>query len=75
MPRKINKRKAIQAAKRKAVAEDEARKNKRWPWARRVATIAHYHHNHAALAALLLGAKAFQTTIDFGPDGKGVADE
>ena len=67
MPRKINKRKAIQAAKRKAAAEIEARKKRRWPSTRRpadegaprVGMIAHHNGSSMALAALLLGASAF----------------
>lgn len=35
MPRKISKRKAIQAAKRKAAAEAQAMKSRRWPGTRR----------------------------------------
>lgn len=35
MPRKINKRKAIQAAKRKVAAEAEGRKKHRWAGIRR----------------------------------------
>ena len=36
MPRKINKRKAIQTAKRKAAADIEARKRRPWVSTRRV---------------------------------------
>ena len=35
MPRKISKRKAIQAAKRQAAADAESRKNRKWPGTRR----------------------------------------
>ena len=58
MPRKLNKRKAIQAQKRKAQAAEEARKNKRWPGTRRDGLIAHHNGSPAALMALLLGAGA-----------------
>jgi hypothetical protein len=50
MPRKANKRKAIQAAKR-AQAERHAP-------AKKVALIAHHHPNGAALASLLIAARA-----------------
>lgn len=67
MPRKINKRKATQAAKRKVAAEIEARKNRRWPGTRRpadegtprVGMIARHNGSAMTLAALLLGARAF----------------
>lgn len=58
MPRKINKRKAIQAEKRKAQAAEEARKSKRWPGTRRTITIAHHHNNMAVLGSLLVAAGA-----------------
>jgi len=57
MPRKISKRKAIQAEKRKAQAAEEARKNKRWPGTRRTVTIAH-HNNMAVLGSLLVASAA-----------------
>lgn len=68
MPRKINKRKAIQAAKNKAKDAEEARKNKRWPTTRRaysddaprqrIGIIAHHHKNMSVLASLLIAAQA-----------------
>lgn len=63
MPRKINKRKAIQAAKRKA--EEQVSKRKRhWldeesQQPRRVGVIDHHNGSAMALAALLLGSRAF----------------
>jgi len=72
MPRKVNKRKAIQAAKRKALEAEAARKSRRWPGTRRepaqdrrVGMIAH-HNASAALAALLLGIQAVK--VDRGND-------
>ena len=63
MAHKINKRKAIQAAKRKA--EEQASKRKRH-WLDeetrhqcRVGVIAHHNGSAMALAALLLGSRAF----------------
>ena len=59
MPRKISKRKAIQAAKRKAAdADAEARKNRKWPGTRRTAMIAHAHTNMHVLGSLLIAAGA-----------------
>lgn len=58
MPRRINRRKAIQAAKRKALATDELRKNKKSPSTRRVGLIAHHNGSSAALLSLLMGANA-----------------
>jgi hypothetical protein len=63
MPHKANKRKAIQEAKRRAAAAEEARKNKKWPGTRRVAMIAHHNGSQATLISLLLGAGVFD-----GPD-------
>lgn len=71
MPRKKNNRKAVQAQKREALAQENARKNKKWAGTRRdadegpqmprkVAVIAH-HHSSMALAALLLGARGVNT--------------
>jgi len=59
MPRKINKRKAIQAAKRKAAAAIEARKSRRWPGTRREGAV-HQHSRMMALAALLLGGESWR---------------
>ena len=56
MPRKINKRKAIQAKKREA--EKKAKP-------RRVAMIAHYNNNMAAITSLLIAAKV---VTDLGDD-------
>lgn len=58
MPRKISKRKTIQAEKRKAQAAEETRKNKRWPGTRRTVTIAHHNNNMAVLGSLLAAAGA-----------------
>jgi hypothetical protein len=62
MPRRVNKRKAIQAAKRAAQAAEDARKNKRWPGTRRVGFIAH-HKKTAALTSLLLAVGAVKITL------------
>ena len=64
MPRKINKRKAIQAAKLKAQAEAEAKRNRRWPGTRRrfnegpqeplhIGTIAHSGAGLALISAMV----------------------
>ncbi len=56
MPRKINKRKIIQATKRKILADESARKNKRWPGTRRDVTIAH-HGGFVAATLAVMSAK------------------
>lgn len=53
MPRKINRRKAIQAAKRRAAAEEEGRQNKRWTGTRKTVSIAHAGGNSMSRAAAL----------------------
>lgn len=56
MPKKANNRKALQAAKRKALAEDEARKNKKWPGTRKVAIIAHHDRSMSATLAVMMAS-------------------
>jgi len=56
MPRKINKRKAVQAAKRKALADETARKNRKWPGTRKVAIITHHGGSMAATLAVMMAA-------------------
>jgi hypothetical protein len=53
MPKKANRRKEIQAVRRKAEANELARKNKKWPETRKVATIAHHHSAIGATLAVL----------------------
>lgn len=72
MPKKRNKRKAIQAQKRRAQAEQTARKNKRWPGTRRIALIAHHDRSFGTLMALMLAmerAQAMQKTEQRNIDG------
>ena len=59
MPKKTNRRKEIQAAKRKAAADELARKNKKWPGTRKVVTIAHRHTGSVG-ATLAVMAAAMQ---------------
>ena len=63
MPRKISKRKAIQAAKRQAAADAESRKNRKWPGTRRTAMIAHAHTNMHVLGSLLIAARAVPVVL------------
>lgn len=63
MPRKISKRKAIQAAKRQAAADAEARKNRKWPGTRRTAMITHTHTNMHVLGSLLIAAGAVPVVL------------
>ena len=59
MPKKTNRRKETQAAKRKAAADELARKNKKWPGTRKVLTIAHRHTGSVG-ATLAVMAAAIQ---------------
>jgi uncharacterized membrane protein YdbT with pleckstrin-like domain len=67
MPKKSNRRKEIQAAKRKDAADELARKNKKWPGTRKTVVIAHRHSGHmGANLAVIAAVMAAVTRIGNG---------
>lgn len=56
MPKKTNRRKETQAAKRKAAADEMARKNKKWPGTRKVLTVAHHHTGSVGATMAVMAA-------------------